>query len=142
MKKKLLYLLPTTIPGHVTLLKKNLQRSGIINKFKIFINGKELLDFLFDAEQSSGNGAYLLLLDIRMPKIDGIQVLEKIKQNKKWKKMPVIMLTTNDAPDDINKCYEIGCSNYIVKPVEYNSFIKSLGNLGLFLTVVEVPEIN
>ena len=131
--------------GHANLIKKNLKRAGIINQILLFIDGQEILDFLF----KKGTGpklepgkAYILLLDIRMPKIDGVQVLAQIKADSTLKKLPVIMITTTDDPREIAKCHEIGCNNYITKPIEYENFVNAVRQLGLFLSVVKVPIID
>jgi CheY-like chemotaxis protein len=81
----------------------------------------------------------LLLLDINMPFVDGIEVLRQIKAEELTAKMPVIMLTTTDDPREIQRCYELGCSVYITKPVEYDSFVEAVKRLGLFLQIVTVP---
>ena len=83
-----------------------------------------------------------MLLDIRMPKVDGVEVLRQLKENPDLSKMPVIMVTTTDDPREVRHCHELGCSIYITKPVEYESFIDAIKKLGLFLTVIKVPEIN
>jgi CheY-like chemotaxis protein len=77
-----------------------------------------------------------------MPKIDGIEVLRQIKQDSELRKVPVIMITTTNDPMEIEKCHDIGCSNYIVKPLDYDKFVGAIKQLGLFLMVVEVPLIN
>jgi CheY-like chemotaxis protein len=130
--------------GHAKLIKKNLKRAGIINQLMLFKDGQEILDFLFQkgtgTKRESGN-AYILLLDIRMPKVDGIQVLEQIKADPNLKKLPVIMITTTDDPREIVNCHEMGCSNYITKPIDYENFVNAVRQLGLFLSVVQVPII-
>ena len=131
--------------GHASLIERNLRRVGIQNEFIHFRDGRETLDFL--QQKSSGphriSGArYLLLLDIRMPKVDGIQVLREIKQDAELCKIPVIMITTTDDPREVAQCYRLGCSNYITKPVDYERFVECIRQLGLFLLIVEVPRIN
>ena len=113
--------------GHLSLIKKNLKRAGITNELICFEDGQEILDFLFER----GGGAhlqkeksYLLLLDIRMPNVDGIEVLRQIKKEKDLRKIPAIMLTTSEDPLEIEKCHELGCSNYITKPVDIGKFRK------------------
>ena len=86
-----------------------------------------------------GARGHLALLDIRMPGIDGIETLRRIRANPRISTMPVIMLSTTDDPREIRRCHELGCSSYIVKPVEYTAFVESIHNLGLFLMVVSVP---
>jgi len=127
------------------LIKKNLKRAGIVNEVLLFMDGQEILNFLFQKgngpHRKSGN-AYVLLLDIRMPKIDGVQVLEQIKADPNLKKLPVIMITTTDDPREIENCHDMGCSNYITKPIDYENFVNAIRQLGLFLSVVQVPIIN
>ena len=84
----------------------------------------------------------MLLLDIRMPKVDGVEVLKQIKNDPELKNMPVIMLTTTDDPREIRNCYALGCSCYVTKPVDYQKFSDMLTRLGLFLLVVQVPNLN
>ncbi len=131
--------------GHANLIKKNLKRAGIVNEVLLFIDGQEIIDFLFqkgDGPRRKSGEAYVLLLDIRMPKIDGVQVLEQIKTDPSLKKLPVIMITTTDDPREIGNCHEMGCSNYITKPIDYENFVNAIRQLGLFLSVVQVPIIN
>ena len=85
---------------------------------------------------------YLLLLDIRIPKMDGIEVLRQVKQDEELRKLPVIMLTTTDDPREVEVCHNLGCSNYIVKPVDFDKFAEVLSRLGLFLKIVQVPQLN
>ncbi len=131
--------------GHSELIKKNLQRAGLTNRIIQFSNGKEILDYLFDDNhpESSGNDcSYLLLLDIRMPIKDGIEVLRTIKSDPILKSIPAIMITTTDNPVEIKKCHELGCNSYITKPIDYQKFVETLHNLGLFLKIVAVPTIS
>ena len=131
--------------GHANLIKKNLRRAGIVNEVLLFMDGQEIIDFLFrkgDGPHRKSGEAYILLLDIRMPKIDGVQVLEQIKTDPSLKKLPVIMITTTDDPREIENCHEMGCSSYITKPIDYENFVNAIRQLGLFLSVVQVPIIN
>jgi len=137
--------------GHAELICDNLHDAGIHNPMTRFRNGQEALDFFFGAQTGQGASAdmhrwvpgraYMLLLDIRMPKVDGVEVLRQIKADSELKNMPVIMLTTTDDPREIRKCYELGCSCYVTKPVDYKQFSEMLVRLGLFLLVVQVPDL-
>ncbi len=145
MESDLVVLLAEDDPGHAALIKKNLQRSGISNTVIHFPDGEEILNYLFhkgDGPHRESGTPYLLLLDIRMPKIDGIEVLKQIKEDTVLKKLPVIMLTTTNDPREIEKCHVLGCSNYITKPVEYDKFTETIQQLGLFLKIVQVPKLN
>jgi CheY-like chemotaxis protein len=82
----------------------------------------------------------LLLLDIKMPRVDGVEVLRQLKSDPQTALVPVIMLTTTDDPREIQRCYELGCSVYITKPVDYQAFVEAINRLGLFLQVVRIPD--
>ena len=145
LQKEVIILIAEDDEGHATLIKRNLKRAGIANEFMHFSDGQEALDFLFKhgsgPKRESGK-AYILLLDIRMPKVDGVEVLRQLKADEELKKLPVIMITTTDDPREVENCYSLGCSNYIAKPVDYEKFVDVIRQLGLFLLVVEVPTLN
>jgi CheY-like chemotaxis protein len=131
--------------GHARLIEKNLTRAGLRNPIVRFDNGQAVLDYLFrrgSGPQRACEISYLLLLDIRMPQVDGIEVLRQVKQDAELRKIPVIILTTTDDPREVERCHTIGCSSYIVKPVDYNKFAEAITGLGLYLSLVQVPEIN
>jgi CheY-like chemotaxis protein len=133
--------------GHYALIKKNLWRSCVYSDILHFKDGQEILDFLLMKNDSgpkrANNTSYVLLLDIRMPKVDGVGVLERIKQDQELRKMPVIMLTTTDDPNEVQRCYSLGANLYIVKPTDYNAFMDTVERLGHFLSIpsVKVPKI-
>jgi CheY-like chemotaxis protein len=144
MNEEVVILIVEDDDGHARLAEKNLRRAGIKNDITRFKDGQEILDFLRrkgEGRMRKDQTAYLLLLDIRIPKIDGIEVLRQIKQHDELRKIPVIMLTTMDDPREVDACHQLGCSHYIVKPVEYDKFSEVLGQLGLFLKIVQVPQI-
>ncbi len=131
--------------GHAGLIGKNLTRAGIMNEILNFTDGQQVLDFL----RREGGGphrtvdtAYVLLLDISMPKVDGIEVLTQVKADPELRKLPVIMITTTDDPREVERCHSLGCSSYITKPVDSERFVNAVRQLGLFLSVVEVPTID
>ena len=129
--------------GHVRLIEKNLLRSGLRCPIEKFENGAELLDFLFQRgpRHRAVNRSYLLLLDIRMPQVDGTEALRQIKSDPELMKIPVIMLTTMDDPREVERCHALGCNNYIVKPVDYDKFSEAIKQLGVFVTLVQIPEL-
>lgn len=145
MNNEVIILIAEDDEGHAGLIRRNLARAGIANRVIHFKDGQEVVDFLFrngaGPHRVTGN-AYILLLDIRMPKLDGIEVLRMIKADMELKKIPVVMITTTDDPREVEHCHVLGCSNYITKPVEYESFVNAIRQLGLFLLVVQVPRIN
>jgi CheY-like chemotaxis protein len=128
--------------GHAELVRRNLRRSGINNEIVTLTSGSDALDFVLcrgPYANKAGDVELLVLLDIDMPGIDGVEVLRQVKADATAKKIPVIMLTTTDDPREINRCYELGCSVYITKPVDPSVFIDAIQRLGLFISVVSVP---
>ncbi len=132
--------------GHAGLIRKNLGRAGITNPIIHFKDGQEIIDFLFCTKDNSAcidpNGAYVLLLDIRMPKLDGTEVLRRMKESTGLRTIPVIMITTTDDPREVEHCHALGCNSYITKPVEYDEFVNAIRQLGLYLSVVQVPALH
>ncbi|HEV7406659.1 MAG TPA: response regulator [Chthoniobacteraceae bacterium] len=129
--------------GHASLVERNLERAGLLNGFLRVKDGQELLDVLKAQGTPDGpvlSGEVVILLDINMPRIDGIEALKQIKANDATKSIPVIMLTTTDDPREVNRCYELGANVYITKPVEYDNFIEAIRRLGLFLQIVKRPR--
>ncbi len=128
--------------GHAGLIRRNLQRAGVSNQILTFGDGQAILDFLFNQSDNQKSRSYMLLLDIRMPKVDGIEVLRQIKSHAELKTIPVLMLTTTDNPKEIRQCHQLGCNSYITKPIEYEKFTEAIHNLGLFLRIVSIPKID
>jgi CheY-like chemotaxis protein len=144
MTREVVILIADDDAGHARLIEKNLQRAGLHNSLVRFENGQEILDFLFcrgNGPKRAPDTSYLLLLDIRMPKVDGVEVLRQLKADPDLRKIPVSMLTTTDDPREVARCHEFGCNNYIVKPVDYDKFAEAIKNIGLFMSVVQIPEI-
>lgn len=127
--------------GHAILIRENLQAAGLNNRIEHFRDGQAVLDF-FASRQRGAHDTYLVLLDIRMPKVDGIEVLRRLKEDPELSKLPVIMLTTTDDSREVERCYELGCNVYIQKPVDYDRFAEAIRRLGLFVTLVLVPEVS
>ena len=123
--------------------QRNLRRAGFVNEMIHVRDGQEALDYIHGEGDFAGrtiNDYVLLLLDINMPRVDGVEVLRRIKADPNTAKIPVIMLTTTDDPREVERCYDLGCSVYLTKPVEYEGFIEAINRLGLFLQVVKVPR--
>lgn len=144
-KQEVTVLIAEDDEGHAALIKRNLKRAGISNKIIHFSDGEEALNFFYDTEKEEpklGSGSsYLLLLDIRMPRVDGVEVLQRLKEDPNFKKIPVIMLTTTDDPREIEKCHHIGCSSYITKPIDYDDFVKAIQHLGLYISITQIPQV-
>ena len=144
MNHEVIILVADDDDGHAGLIEKNLGRAGIANQIIRFQDGQAIVDFLFcrgSGPQRKPDAPYVLLLDIRMPKVDGTEVLRQVKAEPGLRQMPVIMITTTDDPREVAHCHALGCNSYITKPVEYDDFVNAIRQLGLFLAVVQVPKV-
>jgi CheY-like chemotaxis protein len=129
--------------GHASLIQRNLKRAGVLNEVVHVKDGQEALDYLRCQGAYAGRaqtGRLVLLLDINMPRIDGVEVLRQLKLDPATAKLPAIMLTTTDDPREVARCYQLGCSVYITKPVQYEPFAEAVQRLGLLLNVVKIPQ--
>ena len=130
--------------GHAILIRENLEMAGLNNPIRHFRDGQAALDFFFDREgraRTASDGTYLVLLDIRMPKVDGIEVLRRLKADAELRKLPVVMLTTTDDSREVDRCHALGCNVYIQKPVDYDKFAEAIRRLGLFVSLLLVPQV-
>lgn len=135
-EQKVSILLVEDDPGHALLIEKNLRRAGLPYPIVNFDNGRKAVDYLF----GEGCGqTVLMLLDLNLPVLDGYQVLKIVKNDARTKLIPVVMLTTTDNPQEIAKCYDLGCNMYMIKPVDYDRFTEAIRNLGAFLSMVKIP---
>ena len=142
MKKNTVIVLAEDDEGHAGLIIRNLRRTGITNEIIHFRDGEETLKFLLgngEGVRHQDDKSYLLLLDLRMPKVDGIEVMRQVKHDEALRKMPVIVITTTDDPGEIELCYALGCSSYIVKPVNYDEFNEAFRQLGQYLSTAVFP---
>lgn len=129
--------------GHARLIEKNIRRAGVNNPIVAFENGTDALGYLFGADRSGEESAgrhLLILLDLNLPDMTGVSILEKVKANPHTKRTPVIVLTTTDDEREIQRCYDLGANVYITKPVDYEGFANAIRQLGLFFSVIQVPE--
>jgi DNA-binding response OmpR family regulator len=128
--------------GHARLIEKNVRRAGVNNQIIPFANGNSALDFILGEDRSglvSESRYLLILLDLNLPDMSGIDILEKVKANTHTKRLPVIILTTTDDEREIQRCYDLGANVYITKPVDYDSFAHAIRQLGLFFSVMQIP---
>ncbi len=139
--REMIILIAEDDDGHAELIQEGLLEVGICNRIIRFENGEELWNFLIckqDGPCFDKSKSYLLLLDINMPIMDGVEVLKRIKNNDELHEIPVIMLTTTDDPREVEACYKIGCSFYVTKPVDFMKFAETLKRLGLFIQIIRV----
>jgi Response regulator containing CheY-like receiver, AAA-type ATPase, and DNA-binding domains len=144
MKSEPVILIVEDDEGHAILIRQNLEAAGLNNRIEHFRDGQAALDFFYKPDNprsAQANETYLVLLDIRMPKVDGIEVLRRLKSDPELHKLPVIMLTTTDDAREVERCHQLGCNVYIQKPVDYEKFAEAIRRLGLFVTLLLVPPV-
>ncbi len=123
--------------GHARLVEKNLRRAGVSNPVIRCADGESAVQCLFGG---GCEGHLLVLLDLNLPDMSGIDILRRLKADPKLGCTPVVVLTTTDDKIEIQRCYDLGCNVYITKPVDYERFANAIQQLGLFLAVVQIPE--
>jgi CheY-like chemotaxis protein len=127
--------------GHARLIEKNLRRAGSDNHLVHLRDGHEAIQyFLGPQSHQIKNKKVLILLDLNLPIIDGYEVLKRLKNDAYASTIPIIILTTDDNPSGIGRCYELGCNVYMTKPVEYDRFSEAIHKLGLMLSIVKIPH--
>ena len=129
--------------GHARLIEKNIRRAGVANEIVPFTNGTDALSYLMGPDGTGlvNKGRQLLvLLDLNLPDMTGIDILEKVKGNEHTRRSPVVVLTTTDDQREIQRCYDLGANVYITKPVDYDGFANAIKQLGLFFSVMQIPE--
>ena len=130
-------------PGHARLIERDASCAHITNEIITLGDGQQAVDYLFKEHTYAGAThtlPLLLLLDLNLPQLDGYQVLSRLKADERTRHIPVVILTTTDEPYEIERCYALGCNVYITKPVEYEQFAEAIRKLGLFLSVVKIPQ--
>ena len=129
--------------GHARLIERNIRRAGVNNAILPFRDGTSALEYLMGADgtgEASAKRHLLILLDLNLPDMTGIDILEKVKANPHTRRSPVVVLTTTDDQREIQRCYDLGANVYITKPVNYEGFSNAIRQLGLFFSVMQVPE--
>ena len=129
--------------GHARLIEKNLRRAGLQNEIVPLADGASATNFLFGSDGSglvNKGRPMLILLDLNLPDMSGIDILKRLKENEHLRVLPVVVLTTTDDKSEIQRCYDLGCNVYVTKPVDYQKFANAIQQLGLFTYVMQVPE--
>jgi DNA-binding response OmpR family regulator len=129
--------------GHARLIEKNIRRAGVNNQIIPFTDGTSALNYLLGPDGSGEHNKgkqHLVLLDLNLPDMTGVDILGKVKANEHTKRSPVVVLTTTDDQREIQRCYDLGANVYITKPVDYDGFANAIRQLGLFFSVIQVPE--
>ena len=128
--------------GHARLIEKNLRRAGVDNEIVPLADGASAIAFLLGPDGSglvNKGRPLLILLDLNLPDMSGTDILKRIKENEHLSVTPVVVLTTTDDKTEIQRCYDLGCNVYVTKPVDYDKFANAIQQLGLFVSVMQVP---
>jgi CheY-like chemotaxis protein len=132
-------------PTDAELAIRALKEKNLTNKLVWVKDGAEALDFLFATGAYSGrqvaNGPKVIMLDLRLPKVDGMEVLRRVKEDERTKTIPVVVLTSSKEDRDVAESYQLGVNSYISKPVEFNEFAKTVAELGLYWLLVNHPPV-
>ena len=131
--------------AHAQLTRRAIRKAGNANRIDVVYDGEEALDYLFNGGKYADKSKYpcpgLILLDIKLPGIDGIEVLQKIKQHPNLKKIPVIMLTTSDREEDIARSYDYHANSYLTKPVGFKEFEEKIGQIDFYWMILNRPPV-
>ena len=129
----------------ITLILNTLSKSNVGNKIEVARDGAEALDMLFGTGKHEGSSSCkkvaVVLLDIKLPKIDGLEVLKRLRADERTKVLPVVLLTSSKEERDIINGYKLGCNSYVRKPVEFKEFSDAIRALGLYWLLVNEPPI-
>lgn len=143
MKNEIEILLIEDNMSDAELAIRALKKHNLINKLVHLKDGAEAIDFIFAegnyAERNIKNTPKVILLDLQMPKINGIEVLKKLKSDERFQKIPVVILTSSKEDPDIKTCYALGANSYIVKPVKFDEFLKAVSELGFYWMLLNQP---
>ena len=143
MKKEVEVLLVEDNAGDAEMTIRALRKNNLANHMLHLDDGAKALDFLFAEGDYAGreveNTPSVILLDLKMPKVNGLQVLARIKSDPRTRNIPVVMLTSSREDPDIEECYRLGVNGYVVKPVEFDEFHKAITAVGLFWMIVNQP---
>ena len=124
-------------PDHVELILRTLRENNLLNQVHVVTNGEEALDFLYQrGKYSDAPRPGLILLDIKLPRVDGIEVLRRIKADPELRSIPVVMLTTSAGEQEMVESYNCGANSYIVKPLDFDQFVKAIKALKLYWLVI------
>jgi len=129
-------------PHDAELTLRALKKHNLANKVHVAKDGEEALNFIFASGASAGeslNNLKVILLDLKLPKVSGLEVLQKIKEGEKTRTIPVVCLTSSAEDQDVEACYKLGANSFVVKPVEFDAFAKTVVDLGFYWLLVNKP---
>ena len=140
-KEKVEIVLIEDNPADVELTLNALKKKNLANRVKVITDGEEAVDYLFKVCAPSGSGdcPHLILLDLKLPKVSGLEVLGRIRSDERTKMIPVVVLTSSEEEKDRIESYKLGVNSYIVKPVEFGSFAKVVSEIGFYWVLLNKP---
>ncbi|MGA2480591.1 MAG: response regulator [Spirochaetia bacterium] len=132
-------------PNDAELITRSLKKHNLANKIVLLKDGAEALDFLFakhgDGTKGANRNPRVMLLDIKLPKVDGIEVLRRMKSDERTKDIPVVILTSSNEERDIKETYALGVNSFVTKPIKFDEFAKVVAELGIYWLMVNVPPV-
>jgi CheY-like chemotaxis protein len=128
-------------PHDVELTLRALKKHNLANKVQVVKDGAEALDFIFNTGSFAGQTNHLkvILLDLKLPKVSGLEVLQRLKDEERTRSIPVVVLTSSHEDRDIQECYRLGVNSYVVKPVEFEAFARTVAEMGFYWLLVNKP---
>jgi two-component system response regulator len=123
-------------PHDAELTLRALKKHNLANKVHVVKDGEEALNFIFASGAFAGENLKVILLDLKLPKVSGLEVLQKIKEDEKARTIPVVCLTSSSEDQDVEACYKLGANSFVVKPVEFDAFAKTVADLGFYWLLV------
>jgi CheY-like chemotaxis protein len=132
-------------PDDVELTLRALRKNNLANKIHVARDGAEALDYVFGRGTHSGRDVAqvpkVILLDLKLPRVDGVEVLRQLKADPRTRRVPVVVLTSSREEPDISRCYELGVNSYLVKPVDFNAFVPAVAQAGLYWLLLNQPPV-
>jgi len=133
-------------PNDAEMALRALKKNNLTNNVLVVVDGEEALDFIFHknkfVNRDGSNQPKIILLDLKLPKVDGLEVLKELKNNEETKMIPVIVLTSSKEESDILESYKLGVNSYIVKPVDFDKFVEAVRQLGLYWLLLNESPVN
>lgn len=131
-------------PQDAELIIRSLKKQKLVNNLSVAQDGAEALDFIFCrgpySSRATTSALKVILLDLKLPKVNGLEVLKAVKRDKRTKSIPVVIVTSSREDPDIKTAYELGANSYVVKPVDFEAFVEAMSNIGLYWLLINQPH--
>ncbi len=128
-------------PEDVELMLRALRKHNFANRVHVAEDGEEALKYLLSVCQGAGDPLKVVFLDLKLPKVSGIEVLRSIRSNPLTRHLPVVIVTSSQEEPDLKECYRLGANSYVVKPVEFDTFSKAISDLGFYWLILNKPPL-